>query len=204
MGILFKISNFFYYKFVIFSINSFIAVLNWAYLDNQTALLKILLTSFNAINFGYMIIIMTIWMVLRFYPSYRRSRQKYLRDNNLPWDESIGFFVLMRLFLFDCLIIDKDFFYLFLNILFALISLITSSNFCRYLQMFTLCIMNTVLLRTIHFILKHSKFIFSMAVFFVIFVATYAAFAHDLYGDLLLETVIFLINLGRSCLSSDR
>lgn len=188
-GILFKISNFFYFKFVIFSINCFIAILNWAYLDHKTDLLSILLISFNIINFGYMIIILTIWIVLRFYPAYRKSKQKYLRDNKLPYDETIGFMTVLRLFWLDCLVQDKDFFYLFLNINFALGSMIFDSNFCRYLQMFTLCIMNSVLLRTIYFIGKHTKFIFSMSVFFVIFVATYAAFVHDHYGDLHIETV---------------
>lgn len=198
LGILFRISNFFYYKFVIFSINSFIAILNWAYLDKMTDLLKILLISFNAINFAYMIIIITIWITLRFYPSYRKSKQRYLRQIKHPWDEPIGFFTMIRLFFFDCLIVDKDFFYLFLNIVFALVSIILNSNFCRFLQMFTLCIMNQVLLRTIYFTIKHAKFIFAMTVFFVIFVMTYGAFIHDLYNDLLIETVKLLINLGRS------
>ena len=190
-GILFKVSNFFYYKFVIFSINSFIAILNWAYLDKSTDLLEILLTAFNAINFAYMIIILTIWILLRYYPSYRRSRQKWLRENKLQYDNNISFITLMRLFWFDCLIKDKDFLYLILNIVFALASMIANSNFCRFLQMFTFCVMNSTLLRTIYFIGKHTKFIISMSVFFVIFVLTYASFVHDFYGDLKLQTVFF-------------
>jgi len=193
LGLLFKVSNFFYYKLVIFSINSFIAVLNWAYLDEMTQLLKILLISFNAINFAYMIIIITIWITLKFYPSYRKSKQRYLRQSNLPWDEQIGFFTMCRLFFFDCLVVDKDFLYLTVNIIFALVSIILDSNFCRFLQMFTLCILNQVLYRTIYFTIKHAKFIFAMAVFFVIFVMTYGSFVRDLYSDLQIETVIFLL-----------
>ena len=194
-GTLFKISNFYYYKFVIFSINTFIAILNWADIDKNTPLLDILLLSFNAINFGYMIIIMTIWVLLRFYPSYRRTRQEYLREKNLPYDENVNIFILLKLVFFDCFIDDKNFLYLILNIIFALISLITNSNFCRFLQMFTYCIMSTVLLRTIHFIQKHTKFLASMTIFFVIFVMTYAAFTHDYYGTLEIEQVnLFIIN----------
>jgi len=185
VSIIDKVSYFLYYKIVVCIVNVIICCMTWAKIDNSgNKVLDKLCFAFDLINLGFMIAIITIWFAVRFYPLYRQKKINFMKiSQKYGSKKDISFFRNLKIIIIDTLLRNYDFVYLFFNIIFTLLSLITEYASFRYFVLASYIIISFNLVKLLHNIANHIVMLFNFSIIIFILLMLFTSISYDFMQD---------------------